>query len=244
MNWNILIFILAITLSLWVFVVITSFKVTRGGYWSLSLAIAIVVLSVFSWRSQNKRRDIIWHMQDCCPVVIKHTGSVLNMVLTLLISGTIFTLISYVFEIRWGIPMYFSIPWIAFGLMMTLTKNITTHEILGNLLLIRLGIIEIVIPIANIQSVTRTREFLMVNPKEIKNLPRKYRATTSYFGKRLLIRLKRPQKILMMGIPPVKNSRALLIDVDQPNLFLKEIKARAGAIKEGRIYTEGKDILI
>jgi hypothetical protein len=231
LNWNILIFIISVTLALWIFVVITSFAVTRGGLWSLSLSLSLIVLSILAWRSWNRRRDILWRLQGRETVVFKHRGSYFDLVLTLLISGTFFTLFGYYFEVYWGIPLFFSVPWIAFGLMMTLTKNLTSHELVGNLLLIRLGFIEIVIPLLNISSIKRTQELLMADPRKLKQLPRQYRATTSYFGNRLVIGLKEPQRILMVGLPPIKKSSEILIDVDLPNKFLREVKSRIAQAK-------------
>jgi len=118
--------------------------------------------------------------------------------------------------------MYFSIPEIVFGVLLTVTKNLSAHEILGKTLLIRVGFIELYIPIENIDSIKADDNRLPDLPKDLK-IPRRYRAVSSYFGYRILITLKKTQSLLFLGLPPTKKTNKILFDVDDPEKFVSAI---------------------
>jgi hypothetical protein len=115
--------------------------------------------------------------------------------------------------------------------MLTVTKNITAHELLGKTLLIRVSFIELYIPLENIESIKADFDRLPDLPREVK-LPRRYRAVSSYFGYRVLITLKEPQKAFVMGFPPIKKTEKILFDVDDPERFLTALLDRMTSINE------------
>jgi hypothetical protein len=106
--------------------------------------------------------------------------------------------------------------------MLTVTKNITAHEILGKTLLIRVSFIELYIPIENINSIKADDNRLPDLPKDLK-IPRRYRAVSSYFGYRIFITLKKPQSLFFLGLPPTKKTDKILFDVDDPKKFVSAI---------------------
>jgi hypothetical protein len=219
LNWNLLTIILGITLILEIIVVLINFPPERKGYTILALSIAVAVIGYLGFRTHSNQRKVLLYLQGIEPLRFKHAGSYLNLILTVLISGSIFVIISYLISEYFNIPLYFSIPEIVFGVLLTVTKNITAHEILGKTLLIRVSFIELYIPIDNIESVKADLDRLPDLPKDLK-LPRRYRAVSSYFGYRILITLKRPQSAFVMGFPPIKTTQKILFDVDDPDKFL------------------------
>ncbi len=231
LNWNLLTMIIGITLILEVIVVLINFPPERKGYTILALSIAVAVIGYLGVRAHNNQRKVLLYLQGIEPLKFRHAGSYLNLVLTILISGSIFIGISYLISEYMNIPLYFSIPEIAFGVMLTVTKNVTAHEILGKTLLIRVSFIELYIPLSNIESVKADFDRLPDLPKDLK-LPRRYRAVSSYFGYRVLITLKNPQKAFVMGFPPVKTTKKILFDVDEPERFLGALIQRIPSSKD------------
>lgn len=231
LNWNLLTMIIGITLILEVIVVLINFPPERKGYTILALSIAVAVIGYLGVRAHNNQRKVLLYLQGIEPLKFRHAGSYLNLVLTILISGSIFIGISYLISEYMDIPLYFSIPEIAFGVMLTVTKNVTAHEILGKTLLIRVSFIELYIPLSNIESVKADFDRLPDLPKDLK-LPRRYRAVSSYFGYRVLITLKNPQKAFVMGFPPVKTTKKILFDVDEPERFLGALIQRIPSSKD------------
>ncbi len=236
LNWNLLTIILGITLILEVVVVLVSFYLPRKGYTILALSIAIAVVGFLAYFNHGKQRKVLLALQGIEPLKFRHAGSHLNLILTIIISGSIFLGLSYVIHyyinIRYNIniPIYFSIPEIAFGVMLTVTKNVTSHEILGRTLLIRVSFIELYIPISNIESIWADDNRLPDIPKNLK-LPRRYRAVSSYFGYRVFITLKEPQKAFVIGFPPIKKTKEILFDVDEPEKFVTAILERVPSLK-------------
>ncbi|UCE73980.1 MAG: hypothetical protein JSV56_13325 [Methanomassiliicoccales archaeon] len=231
LNWNLLTIILGITLILEVVVVLISFDLPRKGYTILSLSIAVAVIGFFAYFNHINQRKVLLYIQGVEPLRFHHAGSYLNLILTVLISGSIFMGISYVISEYMDIPLYFSIPEVAFGVMLTVTKNVTAHEILGKTLLIRVSFIELYIPITNIESVKADDNRLPDLPKDLK-IPRRYRAVSSYFGHRVLITLKNPQNLFTMGLPPFKKTKKILFDVDEPERFVTALLRRMGPYNE------------
>lgn len=201
LNWNLLTIIIGITLALEIMVVLASFYIPRKGYTIAGLSVGVVVLGFLAYRSHQAQRARLLEMQGIKPQVFGHAGSRLNLILTVLISGTIFSLVSYVISSYTGVPLYFSIPETAFGVMLTVTKNLTAHEVLGKTLLIRVSFIELYVPIENIESVKADTDRLPDIPKSLK-VPRRYRAVSAYFGYRVFVTLKKPQKAFVFGFPP------------------------------------------
>lgn len=234
LNWNLLTIIIGITLILEVFVVLIKFPPERKGYTILGLSIAVAVIGYLGFREHNKHRKVLLYLQGIEPLKFKHAGSYLNLILTILISGSIFTGITYLLTDYLHFlkgPWYFSFPEIAFGVMLTVTKNVIAHEILGKTLLIRVSFIELYIPLSNIESVKADFDRLPDLPKDLK-LPRRYRAVSSYFGYRVLITLKNPQKAFVMGFPPIKTTNKILFDVDEPERFLSALIQRIPSSKD------------
>jgi hypothetical protein len=233
LNWNLLTVIVGITLILEILVVLIYYPPDRKGYTILLLAIAIAVIGFLAYSAHSKQRKVLLHLQGIEPLKVKHAGSYLNLILTVLISGSIFTGVTYLLtdylELLRG-PWYYSIPEITFGVMLTVTKNITAHELLGKTLLIRVSFIELYIPLENIESVQADLDRLPDLPKDIK-LPRRYRAVSSYFGYRVLITLKKPQKAFVLGFPPIKKTDKILFDVDDPERFLTALMDRMPSSK-------------
>lgn len=230
LNWNLLIFILGITLILEIVVVLISFDIPRKGYTILALSIAVAVIGYLAYLNHSKQRKVLLSLQGIEPLRFRHAGSSLNLILTVIISGSIFMVLSYVISGYFDIPLYFSIPEVTFGVMITVTKNLTAHEILGKTLLIRVSFIELYIPINNIESVKADDDRLPDLPKDLK-LPRRYRAVSSYFGYRVLITLKKPQSMFVLGFPPVKKTREILFDVDEPERFVTALLDRMPSLK-------------
>ncbi|UCE37432.1 MAG: hypothetical protein JSW00_18560 [Thermoplasmata archaeon] len=225
LNWNLLTIILGITLILEVLVLLINFPPERKGYTILAISIAVAIIGYLGFLAHSKQRKVLLYLQGVEPLRFKHAGGHLNLVLTVLISGSIFMGISYVISDYLDIPLYFSIPEVAFGVMLTVTKNITDHEILGKTLLIRVSFIELFIPIENIESVKADTDRLPDLPKDLK-VPRRYRAVSGYFGYRVLITLKRPQKAFVLGFPPIKTTKKILFDVDEPEMFITALMDR------------------
>jgi hypothetical protein len=225
LNWNLLTFILGITLIMEVVVVLISFPPERKGYTILVLSIAMAVIGYLAYGTHSKQREVLLALQGVEPLRFHHAGSYLNLILTVLISGSIFFGIAYVISNYLDIPLYFSIPEIALGVMLTVTKNVTAHEILGKTLLIRVSFIELYVPLSNIDTVWADEGRLPDLPKNLK-LPRRYRAVSSYFGHRVYITLKKPQKMFVMGFPPIKKTREILFDVNDPGRFVTAILRR------------------
>lgn len=225
LNWNLLTIIVGITLTLEVIVILLSYDIKKKGFIILGMSIAIAVIGFFSYHSQNRQRKVILRLQGIEPLKFHHAGSNLNLILTVIISGSIFLGISYIIsEYLYDPPlaMYFSIPEIVFGVLLTVTKNLSAHEILGKTLLIRVGFIELYIPIENIDSIKADDNRLPDLPKDLK-IPRRYRAVSSYFGYRIFITLKKPQSLFFLGIPPTKRTNKILFDVDDPKKFVSAI---------------------
>ncbi len=222
LNWNLLTIIVGITLTLEVIVILLSYDIKRKGFIILGMSIAIAVIGFFSYYSHNRQRKVLLQLQGIEPLKFHHAGSYLNLILTVIISGSIFIGISYVISDYFSIPLYFSIPEIVFGVMLTVTKNLSAHEILGKTLLIRVGFIELYIPIENINSIKADDNRLPDLPKDLK-IPRRYRAVSSYFGYRIFITLKKPQSLFFLGLPPTKKTDKILFDVDDPKKFVSAI---------------------
>jgi hypothetical protein len=230
LNWNLIIIIVGITLVLEVIIVLISFNLPRKGYTLLGISIAIAVIGIFAYYSHDSQRKVLLRLQDIEPLRFQHAGSYLNLILTVIISGSIFIGISYIISDYLEIPLYFSIPEIVMGVMITLTKNLTVHEILGKTLLIRVSFIELYIPIENIESINADVNRLPDLPKGLKK-PRKYRAVSSYFGYRVLITLKKPQSLLFLGLPPTKKTDKILFDVNDPEKFVTAVLKRKPSLK-------------
>ena len=233
LNWNLLTIILGITLILEVLVVLISFPPEKKGYTIFVLSLAVAVIGFLAYRTHSRQRELLLAFQGVEPLRFHHAGSHLNLILTVLISGSIFTGISYLIsEYIFDPPLqlYFSIPEIALGVMLTVTKNVTAHEILGKTLLIRVSFIELYVPLSNIDSIRADEDLLPDLPKNLK-LPRRYRAVSSYFGYRVYITLKKPQKMFVMGFPPIKKTREILFDIDEPKRFVKAILDRVPSLK-------------
>ena len=230
LNWNLLTIILGVTLVLEVVVVLISFPPERKGYTILALSLAVAVIGFFAYITHSQQRELLLALQGLEPLRFRHAGSHLNLILTVLISGSIFIAISYVISDYIGIPIYLSIPEIVFGVMLTVTKNVTAHEILGKTLLIRVSFIELYFPISNIDTIRADEGRLPDLPKTLK-LPRRYRAVSSYFGHRIYITLKKPQNMFVMGFPPIKKTREILFDVDDPGRFVTAILDRMPFLK-------------
>jgi hypothetical protein len=225
LNWNLLTIILGVTLILEVVVVLISFPPKRKGYTILALSLAVAAIGFLAYWAHGKQRELLFALQGVEPLRFQHAGSYLNLILTVLISGSIFIAISYVISDYLDIPLYFSIPEITLGVMLTVTKNITAHEILGKTLLIRVSFIELYVPISNIDTIRADEGRLPDLPKNIK-MPRRYRAVSSYFGYRVYITLKKPQKMFVMGFPPIKKTNEILFDVNEPGKFVTAILER------------------
>jgi len=225
LNWNLLTIIVGITLILEVIVVLISWPPERKGYTILGISIAVAVIGFLGYSAHVSQRKLLLGLQGTEPMIFHHAGSKLNLVLTVLISGSIFVAITIVISDSLDIPYYLSIPEITFGVMLTVTKNITAHEILGKTLLIRTSFIELYIPIDNIATITADDDRLPDLPKNLK-LPRRYRAVSAYFGYRVYITLKNPQHLFVMGFPPIKRTREILFDVDEPDKFVTAILKR------------------
>jgi hypothetical protein len=230
LNWNLIIVIVGITLILEVIVILISYDIKRKGFMILGLSCAVAVIGYFAYYSHNRQRKVLLRLQGIEPLKFHHAGSYLNLILTILISGSIFIGISYVISDYFDIPLYFSIPEIVFGVMLTVTKNLSAHEILGKTLLIRVSFIELFIPIENIESIWADDNRLPDLPKDIK-IPRRYRAVSSYFGYRVLLTLKKPQSLLFFGLPPNKKTDKILFDVDEPERFVSAILDRKPSLK-------------
>jgi hypothetical protein len=233
LNWNLLTIIIGITLILEIVMVLINFPPDRKGYTILALSIAVAVIGFLAYSAHNKQRKVLLYLQGIEPLKVKHAGSYLNLILTVLISGSIFIGITYLLTDYLHLfkgPWYFSIPEIAFGVMLTVTKNITAHELLGKTLLIKVSFIELYIPLENIESVKADFDRLPDLPKDLK-LPRRYRAVSSYFGYRVLITLKKPQKAFVLGFPPIKKTKKILFDVDDPERFLTALMDRMAPSK-------------
>lgn len=233
LNWNLLTIIIGITLILEVVVVLINYPPDRKGYTILALSIAVAVIGYLAYSAHSKQRKVLLYLQGIEPLKVKHAGSYLNLILTVIISGSIFTGVTYLLTDYLHLfkgPWYLSIPEIAFGVMLTVTKNITAHELLGKTLLIRVSFIELFIPLDNIESVKADFDRLPDLPKDLK-LPRRYRAVSSYFGYRVLITLKKPQKAFVLGFPPIKKTEKILFDVDDPETFLTALLDRMAPSK-------------
>jgi hypothetical protein len=225
LNWNLLTIIVGITLVLEVIVVLISFPPEKKGFTILGLSIAVAVIGYFAYVSHNRQRKLVLHLQGIEPLRFRHAGSNFNLILTVVISGSVFLGISYIIsEYLFDPPLalYLSIPEITFGVMLTVTKNITVHELLGKTLLIRVSFIELYIPIENIKSIWADDNRLPDLPKDMK-IPRRYRAVSGYFGYRVLITLKNPQTLFFLGLPPTKKTDRILFDVDDPDRFVGAI---------------------
>jgi hypothetical protein len=225
LNWNLLTIILGITLILEVVVVLISFPPERKGYTIFALSLAVAVIGFLAYWAHSKQRELLLALQGVEPLRFHHAGSYLNLILTVLISGSIFIAISYVISDYLNISLYLSIPEVTLGVMLTVTKNITAHEILGKTVLIRVSFIELYVPISNIDTIRADEGRLPDLPKNIK-LPRRYRAVSSYFGYRVYITLKKPQNMFVMGFPPIKKTREILFDVNEPGKFVTAILER------------------
>jgi hypothetical protein len=237
LNWNLIILIIAVTLILEVIVVLISFNLPKKGYTILGLSIAAIVAGIFAYDSHNRQRKVILRIQGIEPLRFSHAGSYINLVLTIIISGSIFTGISYLIsEYLFNPPvaLYFSIPEIVLGVMITTTKNLTVHEILGKTLLIRVSFIELFIPIDNIESIRADDNRLPEIPRDL-HLPRRYRAVSSYFGKRILIKLKKPQSLFFMGPRITKKTDQIIFNVDEPEKFITAILKRKPSLKGQKI---------
>ena len=53
----------------------------------------------------------------------------------------------------------------------------------------------------------------------------------SYFGYRVFITLKEPQKAFVIGFPPIKKTKEILFDVDEPEKFVTAILERVPSLK-------------
>ena len=219
LNWNLCIIIVGITLILEIIVVLISFDLRRKDLTILGFSIAVAVIGYFAYLAHNRQRNLLLHLQGIKPLRFRHAGSHLNLILTIVISGSIFLGISYVISDYLEISLYFSIPEIVLGVMLTVTKNLSVHEILGKTLLIRVSFIELFIPIDNIKSIWADDNRLPDLPKDLK-IPRRYRAVSGYFGYRILITLKNPQTLFFLGLPPTKKTVKILFDVDDPEKFI------------------------
>jgi hypothetical protein len=213
-----------------VIVVLISFDIPRKGYWMLGLCIAAIVAAIFAYDSHNRQRKVLLRIQGIEPLRFSHAGSYLNLVLTIIISGSIFIGISYLISDYMNIPLYFSIPEVVMGVMITTTKNLTVHEILGKTLLIRVSFIELFIPIDNIESIKADNSHLPDLPRDLE-LPKKYRAVSSYFGNRVLIKLKKPQNLFFLGLRVTKKTDQILVDVDEPEKFVNALLKRKSSLK-------------
>ena len=230
LNWNLLTIILGVTLILEILVVLIAFPPERKGYTILALSLAVAVIGFLAYRTHGKQRDLLLALQGIEPLRFHHAGSYLNLILTVIISGSIFMAISWVISDYLDIPLYYSIPEVTFGVMLTVTKNVTAHEILGNTLLIRVSFIELYVPISNINTVRADEDLLPDLPKNLK-LPRRYRAVSSYFGYRVYITLKKPQKMFVMGFPPIKKTNEILFDVNEPKEFVSALLERMPSLR-------------
>jgi hypothetical protein len=225
LNWNLLTIIVGITLILEVLVVLVLYPPERKGYTILGISIAVAVIGFLGYSAHASQRKLLLELQGTEPIRFHHAGSHLNLVLTVLISGSIFIAVTIVISDYLGISPYLSIPEVTFGVLLTVTKNITAHEILGKTLLIRVGFIELYVPIDNIATITADDDRLPDLPKNIK-LPRRYRAVSAYFGYRIFMTLKQPQHMFVMGFPPIKKTREILFDVNEPDRFVTAILER------------------
>lgn len=230
LNWNLLSIIVGITLVLQIVVMLFYDPPEKKGYTILALSIAVAVIGFLAYLTHGRQRELILTFQGNEPQRFHHAGSQMNLVLTVLISGSIFTVMSYVISDYMDEPLYLSIPWIVFGVMLTVTKNVTAHEILGKTLLIRVSFIELYFPISNIETIRADENRLPDLPKDLK-LPRRYRAVSSYFGYRVYITLKEPQKMFVMGLPPIKKTKKILFDIDEPEEFVTAILDRMPSLK-------------
>ena len=197
----------------------------KKGYTILGISIAVVVIGFLGYRAHASQRQLLLALQGTEPLRFHHAGSNLNLILTVLISGSIFVVITYLLSFFLPITLYYSIPEITFGVLLTVTKNITAHEVLGKTLLIRVGFIELYVPIENIASIRADDDRLPDLPKNLK-LPRRYRAVSAYFGYRVFITLKEPQIMFVMGFPPIKKTKEILFDVNEPEKFVTAILKR------------------
>jgi hypothetical protein len=230
LNWNLLSIIVGITLILHIVVMLFYDPPEKRGYTILAFSIAIAVIGFLAYMTHSRQRELILTFQGVKPQRFHHAGSQLNLVLTVLISGSIFTVMSYVISGYMNEPLYLSIPWIVFGVLLTVTKNVTAHEILAKTLLIRVSFIELYFPISNIETIRADENRLPDLPKNLK-LPRRYRAVSSYFGYRVYLKLKKPQKMFVMGIPPIKKTKEILFDIDEPEEFVTAILERMPSLK-------------
>ncbi|UCG70627.1 MAG: hypothetical protein JSV09_06310 [Thermoplasmata archaeon] len=234
LNWSLLSIILGVTLILEVVVILFYSPPERKGYTILALSIAVAVIGYLAYMTHSQQRQLLLAFQGVEPQRFHHAGTYLNLILTVLISGSIFIAISYVISNYIGIPFYLSIPEIVFGVMLTVTKNVTAHEILGKTLLIRVSFIELYFPISNIETIWADENRLPDLPKHLK-LPRRYRAVSSYFGHRIYITLKEPQNMFVMGFPPIKKTRNILFDVDEPEKFVTALLNKMPSLKVEKI---------
>ncbi|UCF08573.1 MAG: hypothetical protein JSW28_02475 [Thermoplasmata archaeon] len=225
LNWNLLTIIVGITLILEVLVVLISDPPEKKGYTILGISIAVAVIGFLGYSAHAYQRKLVLELQGTEPLVFHHAGSKLNLILTVLISGSIFVGITYLLSLYLPTTLFLSIPEITFGVMLTVTKNVTAHEILGKTLLIRTSFIELYVPIDNISSISADDDRLPDLPKNLK-LPRRYRAVSSYFGYRVFLTLKEPQHLFVMGFPPIKKTTKILFDVDEPEEFVTAILDR------------------
>ena len=88
-----------------------------------------------------------------------------------------------------------------------------------------MGFIELYVPIDNIATITADDDRLPDLPKNLK-LPRRYRAVSAYFGYRIFMTLKKPQYMFVMGFPPIKKTKEILFDVNEPEKFVTAILKR------------------
>jgi hypothetical protein len=225
LNWNLLTIIVGITLILEVLVMLVYDSPAKKGYIILGISIAVAVIGFLAYSSHTSQRELLLALQGVAPLRFHHAGSHLNLILTVLISGSIFVVVTIVISDIFNLPLYLSIPEVTFGVLLTVTKNITAHEILGKTLLIRVGFIELYVPIENITSIRADDDRLPDLPKNLK-LPRRYRAVSAYFGYRIFMTLKRPQHMFVMGFPPIKNTKEILFDVNEPQKFVTAILKR------------------
>ena len=226
LNWNLLTIIVGITLILEVLVMLVNDSPEKKGYTILGISIAVAVIGFLGYSAHTSQRELVLALQGVAPLRFHHAGSHLNLVLTVLISGSIFIAITYVLSLYVEqVTLFLSIPEITFGVMLTVTKNITAHEVLGKTLLIRVGFIELYVPIDNIATITADDDRLPDLPKNLK-LPRRYRAVSAYFGYRIFMTLKRPQYMFVMGFPPIKKTKEILFDVNEPDKFVTAILKR------------------
>ncbi len=224
-NWSLLLVILAVTMFMEFLVVWWVYQPPRKGYTILAIGATLIICAVFAYASNRKLKSLLIQVSGGKSCDFGNAQSIPKIVITIIVSSIGFTGISYLFEVYGGIPLFFSIPEISFGVMMLLAKNLVSHSVIGEVLVVRSSFTELYIPLTDIKAIRGKRTMKDRLPMK----PGAMSATASLFEDDIHIILKRPARMKFFRFTLMK-VKDIYIDMERPKEFfmcVKEHKANS-----------------